>query len=67
MLLAWGLCRNEDLKSAVVVGLPHNSLKSLLPPLKMTEFLAETGISDPELVFGSHFFPHVMSECFMIY
>ena len=25
-----GICRNEDLKSAVVVGLHHNSLKSLL-------------------------------------
>ena len=24
-----GICRNEDLKSAVVVGLPHNSFKSL--------------------------------------
>ena len=29
-LLLWGICRNEDLKSAVVVGLPHNSLKSSL-------------------------------------
>ena len=25
-----GICRNEGPKSAVVVGLPHNSLKSLL-------------------------------------
>ena len=30
MLLVWGICQNEDLRSAVVVGLPHNSLKSLL-------------------------------------
>ena len=29
MLLVWGICRNEDLKSAVVGGLPHNSLKNL--------------------------------------
>ena len=29
-LLVWGICRNEDLRSAVVVGLHHNSLKSLL-------------------------------------
>ena len=34
------ICQNEDLKSAVVVGLLHNSLKSL-SPLKMTEFLAD--------------------------
>ena len=27
MLLAWGICRNEDLRPAVVVGLLHNSLK----------------------------------------
>ena len=25
----WGICRNEDPKSAVVVGLLHNSLKNL--------------------------------------
>ena len=30
MSLVQGTCQNEDLKSAVVVGLPHNSLKSLL-------------------------------------
>ena len=28
--LVKGICRNEDPKSAVVVGLPHESLKSLL-------------------------------------
>ena len=28
--LVSGICRNEDLKSVVVVGLLHNSLKSLL-------------------------------------
>ena len=35
-----GTCQNGDPKSAVVVGLPHNSLKSLLH-LKMTESLAD--------------------------
>ena len=27
-LLVWGICHNEDLKSAVVAGLLHNSLKN---------------------------------------
>ena len=36
MLLAWGICQNEDLRSAVVVGLLQNSFS-----LGMTEFLAD--------------------------
>ena len=52
MLLAWGVCQSEDLKSAVVVGLPHTSLKS---SLRLNFWLTVlTGISDPELVFGFH-------------
>ena len=51
----WGICQSEDLKSAVVVGLPHNSLKNL-PHLGGVSFWLTvwTGISDPELVFGFH-------------
>ena len=26
-LLTWGICQNEDLKSAIVVGLANNSVK----------------------------------------
>ena len=50
-----GICRNEDPKSAVVVGLLHNSLKTLL--LKMTELwlTVQTGISDLDLVLAFHF------------
>ena len=48
MLLTWRICQNEDLKSEVVVGLPHNSVK------KLTRLTVLTGISDPELVFGFH-------------
>ena len=40
MLLGCGIYHNEDPKSEVVVGLPHNSLKSL-PSLGMNEFLAD--------------------------
>ena len=55
MLLAWGICQNEDLKSAVVVGLLHNSLKIIPHWRRMNFWLTVlTGISDPELVFGSH-------------
>ena len=46
-----GNCRNEDLKSAVVVGLPHNSLKSLLHWRWQNFWLTvQTGISDLDLV-----------------
>ena len=34
------ICRNEDLRSAVVVGLPHNSLKNLAS-LGSNEFPAD--------------------------
>ena len=55
MLLAWGVCRNEDLKSAVVVGLLHNYLKIFPLKGRMNFWLTVmTGISDPELVFGFH-------------
>ena len=41
MLLTWGICQNEDLKSAVVVGLPHNSSKIFPHWGRMNEFLAD--------------------------
>ena len=48
---------NEDLKSAVVVGLLHNSLKSLLHWRWLNFWLTvQTGISDLDLVFVSHSF-----------
>ena len=54
-LLVEGICRNEDLRSAVVVGLLHNSLKNLPHYGRMNFWLTVlTGISDPELVFGFH-------------
>ena len=40
MLLAWGFCQSEYPKSAVVVGLLHNSFKNL-PSLGTNEFLAD--------------------------
>ena len=55
MLLACGTCHNEDLKSAVVVGLLHISLKILLHLGRLNFWLTVlTGITDPELVFGFH-------------
>ena len=63
MLLAWGICQNEDPKSAVVVGLLHNYLKILPHQGRMNFWLTVlTGILDPELVFDSHSSPNVMSE-----
>ena len=48
--------QNEDLKSAVVVGLPHNSLKSLLHWRWLNLWLTvQTGISDLDFVLVSHF------------
>ena len=54
MSLAWTICQNEDLKSAVV-GLHHNSLK-IFPFQGRMNFLLTvlTDISDPKLVFGFH-------------
>ena len=57
----WGICQNEDLKSAVVVGLPHNSLKNL-PHWGYFWLTVQTGISYLDLVFVSHSFPLRMSE-----
>ena len=58
MLLDYGICQNEDPKSAVVVGLFHNCSK-IFPHLERMNFWLAvlTGISDPELclVFGFHF------------
>ena len=46
-LLVKGTCQNEDQKSAVVVGLPHNSLKSLLHWRWLNLWLTvQIGISD---------------------
>ena len=54
-MLTWGICQNEDLKSAVVVVLPHDSLKILPHQGRLNFWLTVlTGISDPELVFGFH-------------
>ena len=41
MLLMWRICQTEDLKSAVVVVLLHNSLKNP-PSLVRTEFVADS-------------------------
>ena len=58
----WGICQNEDPKSAVVVGLPHNSLKIFPNQGRMNFGLTVlTGISDPKLVFGFHSSHVVMS------
>ena len=52
-LLEYGICQNEDPKSAVFVGLLHNPLKIFSPLGRMNFWLTVlTGISDPELVFG---------------
>ena len=49
------ICQNEDLKSAVVVCLLHNSSKIFPPWGRMNFWLTVlTGISDPELVIGFH-------------
>ena len=57
------ICWSEDLKTAVVVGLLHYHLKNLPPKAGMNCWLTvHTAISDPELVFGSHSSPPVMSE-----
>ena len=48
-------CQNEDPKSAVFVGRPHNPLKIFPPWGRMNFWLTVlTGIWDPELVFGFH-------------
>ena len=61
--LVWGICQSEDPKSAVVVGLPHNSLKSLLHWRWLNFWLTvQTGISDLDLVFAFHFSPLWMNE-----
>ena len=60
------MCQNEDLKSAVVVGLPHNSLKNLPHKGRANFWLTVlTGISDPELLFGFHSSHVVM--CVLMY
>ena len=57
----------KDPKSAVVVGLFHNSLTSLLHCRWLNFWLTvQTGISDPELVLDSHSSPLVMSEFFLM-
>ena len=56
-LLALGTCQNEDPKSAVVVGLPHNSLNSLLHWRWLNLWLTVW----PEMVFDSHSSPPVVS------
>ena len=54
-LLVWGICQNEDPRHAVVVGLPHNPLKNLPHQRRLNFWLTvQTGISDPEMVFGFH-------------
>ena len=66
--LVKGICRNEDLKSAVVVGLPHNSLKSVLHWRWLNFWLTvQTGISDLDLVFAFHSFPLWMNEAALRY
>ena len=58
MLLGQGICQNEDPKSAVVVGLPHNSLKSFLHWGRLNFWLTvQIGISDLDFVLASHFSP----------
>ena len=55
------------MKSAVFVGLPHNSLKNLPHLGRMNFWLTVlTGISDLELVFESHSSPPLMSESVLI-
>ena len=53
MLLGWGISRNEDPKSAIVVGLLHNPLK-IFPHLGRMNFWLTvlTGISEPKLCLG---------------
>ena len=65
-LLTWRICQNEDPKTAIVVGLPHNYLK-VLPHQGWLNFWLTvlTGISDPELVFGVHSLHAVM--CVLIH
>ena len=68
MLLAWWICQNEDLRSAVVVGLLHFYLKNLPHQGWLNFWLTvRTGISDPELVFGFHSSPPLRSELVLIY
>ena len=66
-LLVQGICRNEDLRSAVVVGLPHNSLKNLHWGWQNFWLTVLTGISDPEPVFDFHSSPLSMSESFLLF
>ena len=63
-----GNLSNGDLKSAVVVGLLHNSLKSLLHWRWQNFWLTvQTGISDLDPVFVSHSFPLWMSEAALLF
>ena len=58
MSLVWGTCQTESPKSAVVVGLLHNSLKSLLHWRWLNLWLTVlTGISDLDFVLAFHFSP----------
>ena len=56
MLLGYGICRNEDPKSAVFVALLHKSLRIFPPWGRMNFWLTVlTGISDPKLCLGFDF------------
>ena len=62
-LLVWWTCQNGDQKSAVVVGLPQNYLKSLLRWRWLNFWLTvQPGISDLDLVFVFHCSPLWMTE-----
>ena len=62
-LLVYGTCQNGDRKSAVVVGLPHYSLKSLLHWKWLNLWpTVQTGISDLDFVLDFHFSPLLTYE-----
>ena len=54
-MLGVGICKDVDLKSAVVVGLHHCSLKIFPHKGRMNFWLTVlAGITDPKLLFGFH-------------
>ena len=58
MSLVWGTCQSGDPKSAVVVGVHNNSLKSLLHWGWLNLWLTvQTGISNLDFVLAFHFSP----------
>ena len=62
-LLVVGTCHNGNPKSAVVVGLLHNSLMSFSHKKWLNLWLTvQIGISDLDLVFVFHSFPLWMNE-----